>query len=764
MGEENNEKLKKLLRTFRVEAGERLQAMSSALLALEKSPPGTERLEIIETIFREVHSLKGAARAVNLTQIESVCQALESLFAALKDGQFDFSSSLLDLLHETVDAIGALTDPESAGSEAGSAEAEAFSRRLDEARKEALAAAGGTSASKPADPGTTAPETESRASTVPPADLTVETVRVSTAKLDTVMRQTEELLVPRLASTERARVLRETAGMFAAWQAQRTRIQPALRRVERATADNGDTNSTARVQYRELLEYLDAEEWHMSTLKERLAWLRRSAEHDQRVLAGLSDRLLANVKDMQLLPCSSLLELLPRLARELARAQGKEVQVNIRGAEIELDRRLLEEMKDPLTHILRNSIDHGIENPDVRPDGGKPAQGEISITVSQKDSGKIQIEVSDDGAGIDTSGLRAAVSRAGLIDAEEVDELDDRQVLEFAFRSGVTTSPLITDISGRGLGLAIVREKIERLGGNIDVASRAGAGTGFSITLPLTLATFHGVLVNVDEQLCIIPAVSIERVMRVAASDIRTVENRETISVNGQAVALMRLGDVLEIPRKSESAAHTEGLTVVILGPGPGHIAFSVDTIVGEQEVLVKPLGPQLARVRNITGACVLGTGKVVPVLNVPDLLRAAVKPAPPVQPAVDPEVKAATKKQSILVVEDSITSRALLKNILESAGFSVATAVDGVDAYTRLKTRSFDLVVSDVEMPRMDGFDLTARIRADKHLADMPVMLVTALESSADRERGVDAGANAYIVKSSFDQSNLLKVVRQLI
>lgn len=760
MGEKNNETLNKLLGTFRVEAGERLQAMSSALFALEKSPPGTERMDMIETIFREVHSLKGAARAVNLTRIESVCQTLESLFAALKAGQFNFSSSLLDLLHEAVDVIGALTGPEVADLKGHSAKAEALSRRIEKAHESSLAAHKETSVSSSTGSVTAASKTESPAPVELPTSLAAETVRVSTAKLDTVMRQAEELLAPRLASTERARVLRETVETFKAWQAQRTRIQPVLRRVERSLVDNGNSNGTAHAKmYRELLKYLDTGELHMSSLKERLVWLRRSAEHDQRILAGLSDRLLADVKDMQLLPCSSLLDLFPRLVRELSRAQGKEVQLNIRGDEIELDRRLLEEMKDPLTHLLRNSIDHGIEKPDSRRDSGKPVQGNISITVSQKDGGKIEIEVSDDGAGIGVDDLRTA---AGSIGVEEVDELDDRQVLDFAFRSGVSTSPLITDISGRGLGLAIVREKVERLGGNIDIASHPGAGTTFSITLPLTLATFHGVLISAGEQLCIIPAVSVERVMRVAATSIRTIENCATITVNGQAVALVRLGDVLEIPRKSEPVELTEELTVVILGPG--RIAFIVDTIVGEQEVLVKPLGPQLARVRNIIGACTLGTGELVPVLNVPDLLRSAVKPAPPVQSAVDPEAKTATKKQSILVVEDSITSRALLKNILESAGFSVATAVDGVDAYTRLKTGSFGLVISDVEMPRMDGFDLTARIRTDKHLADMPVVLVTALESSADRERGVDAGANAYIVKSSFDQSNLLDVVRRLI
>lgn len=326
------------------------------------------------------------------------------------------------------------------------------------------------------------------------------------------------------------------------------------------------------------------------------------------------------------------------------------------------------------------------------------------------------------------------------------------------FQSGFSTSQIITDISGRGLGLAIVQEKVERLGGIVAVESRPGAGATFCITLPLMLATFRGVLVRVGEHRFVIPALSVERVIRVAQQDIRTVENRATIPLGGQAVALVSLSDVLELP----GTGMAERVMVIVLNAGHRCVAFHVDEILGEQEVLVKTLGRQLARVRNVTGASVLGNGQVVAVLNVPDLLKSAVKPAAPQSLAAKAHV--VTEKQSILVVEDSITSRMLLKNILESAGYRVATAVDGVEGYTTLKTEKFDLIVSDVEMPRMDGMELTARVRADKQLCDLPVVLVTSLGSSAHRERGIEVGANAYIVKSDFDQSNLLEVIRRLI
>jgi two-component system chemotaxis sensor kinase CheA len=242
------------------------------------------------------------------------------------------------------------------------------------------------------------------------------------------------------------------------------------------------------------------------------------------------------------------------------------------------------------------------------------------------------------------------------------------------------------------------------------------------------------------------------------------VENRETIPLDGQPVSLVWLSDVLELSRKGAADRPVDKAQVVVLSLGLTRIAFRVEEILGEQEVLVKALGPQLARVRNVAGATALGTGQVAPVLNAPDLIKSAMKlaGAPSAHAAIEQSTD--LKKQSILVVEDSITSRALLKNLLEAAGYTVATAVDGVDAYTSLKTGAFDLVVSDVEMPRMDGFDLTAKVRADKRLSELPIVLVTALESREHRERGVDAGANAYIVKSSFDQSNLLEVIGRLI
>ncbi len=783
MTNKNDDFLKKLRATFKVEADEHLQAMSAGLIELEKMPADDRQAEIVETVFREAHSLKGAARAVNLNEIESVCQSMESVFAALKGKQLAVSRPLFDLLQEAIDDLSTLLSAQGAAmAVAGKSAIATLTRRLNDALQGQFATSPAVQpiASPQPTPMVPFPDVLPEATTAlatpePTSSLSMAsgTVRVSAQKLDAVMRQVEELLSPRLASAQRAKELREVAASFTNWKKQRARIRPALRLIGRYVdgidKGNGSAAGLAKFPAQELpklLEYLEAEELFMKTVEERLLRLSKFAAHDRRTLASMSDSLLHDVKEMQLLPFSSLLEIFPRFTRELAREQGKQVELTIQGGEIEIDRRTLEEMKDPLMHLLRNCIDHGIEQPAVRRDKGKPEHGSITLAVAQKDGGKIEILVADDGMGIDAAKVKAVAFKLNLVSAEEAEKLNEREAQTLIFQSGLSTSQIITDISGRGLGLAIVREKVERLGGVVGLESRHdgndATGTSFRITLPLMLATFRGILVRAGEHCFVIPALSVERVTRVAQQDVQTVENRATIPLGGQAVALVNLVDVLGLPRQPAIDKAPGQALVVVLGAGHKHVAFRVDEILGEQEVLVKTLGRQLARVRNVAGASVLGTGQVVAVLNVPDLLKSAVKLAAP--PPVAIETVGVAEKQSILVAEDSITSRALLKNILESAGYHVTTTVDGIDAYTALKTGAFDLIVSDVEMPRMDGFDLTAKVRADKQHGDLPVVLVTALESREHRERGIDVGANAYIVKSSFDQSNLLEVIGRLI
>jgi two-component system chemotaxis sensor kinase CheA len=421
-------------------------------------------------------------------------------------------------------------------------------------------------------------------------------------------------------------------------------------------------------------------------------------------------------------------------------------------------------MKDPLIHLVRNSIDHGIERPAERKRKGKPPTGVITVTTAQRNS-HVEVTISDDGDGIDVDRVREACLKLGVVGQNELSALNDHETLALAFLSGVSTSPVITDISGRGLGLAIVREKVEKLGGEITFESRPGAGTEFRIEIPLTIVTFRGVVARVIEQFFIFPTANVERVTRLSTADIQTVENRDTTIIGGQVVALVHLAELLGLRGQTATISSEGTQPVVILTAIGKRVALLVDEILGEQEVLVRSMGPQLAHVPNVSGAAILGDGKVVPILNPIDLMKSAASAGgSAMKPVRVPAEMVKRMKQSVLVVEDSITARTLLKNILETAGYDVATAVDGIDGFTQLLSGEFDLVVSDVDMPRMSGFELTARVRADKKLSELPVVLVTALDSRDERERGIEVGASAYIVKSSFDQSNLLEVVRRLI
>lgn len=744
-----NDFQKKLLATFRVEAAERLKTIVNGLLQLERGASGSHQAEVIEALFREVHSLKGAARAVSSSEIERICKSCEALFAALQRAGLTVSPTLMDLLHR----VTAFTERLLAN--LGSTLSSEQSKMLDGMIGELDAAlATGADSSTTVPPGMEQRPPASSAALGPSG----ETVRIAISKLDSLLLQAEELLGSKLSAIQRTAELHSLLNEFAAWKRKLTAAQKELHSLAHSTERNGNHDT---VNANELLELLDSSFSFLAGFEQRLSAIAKSSSRDQRSLSSLVDSLLEDVKKAVMLPFATLLEAFPKLVRDLAHDQRKGVDLTVRGAEIEIDRRILERLKDPLIHLIRNCIDHGIEAPEERKSRGKASRGTIMISVAHRNGNKIEITVEDDGIGIDPDKVRATAARKGLF--TETAPVSDAEALDLIFQSGFSTSAMLTDLSGRGLGLAIVRENVERLGGTVSVESTVGRGSTFRLILPLTLATFQGFLVQLDNQLFVLPAANIERVLRFRPDDIRTAENRETIVVNGEIVSLVRLADVLGMKRRNGLAP--QSLQAVVLHAANKRMAFLVDVVVQEQEVLVKNLGPQLARLRNIAGATILGSGKVVPILNVPDLIKSAVRGAGAARPVPAAEVREEPiRRRSVLVVEDSITARTLLRTILESAGYSVVTAVDGIDALTQLRTSEFDIVVSDVDMPRMNGFDLTAKIRSEKKFADLPVVLVTALESREDRERGVEVGANAYIVKSSFDHSNLLDVVRRLV
>jgi len=810
------ELLKRLREAFKLEADERLSDMSSGLLGLEKASDPESQTAIIEDIFREAHSLKGAARAVNLKEIETISQSMESVFSRMKKGEIGLCIELFDTLHESVTIIEKLLiNMDSSAPEVKEGIAGVL-KNLSE-WKESRAVEAKTSgqkkkkedpkkkSSKKEDPDKKVPEEkapkketstkkadqlkstpekepeESKESAQPvqstlkptsrPGEASAintqmaETVRISTSKLDSILLKAEELISLKLVSSQHSQNLREVFSLIENWNKKWSKFRSEMRWLRREAAkqiQNGDTERD-RSGLVHILNFLDGNKEHVLTLEDDIQDIVKASEQDHRNLARFADDLLDEVKRVTMLPFSTLFDGFPRMIRDISRIQDKDVDLALQGGEIEIDRRILEAMKSPFIHLLRNSVDHGLEDPAVRKAAGKSGVGVISLTVSQDEGSKVMIVLADDGNGIDFDKVRDKAVNKGVLTQKEADAMSDQDAVNLIFRSEISTSPIITEISGRGLGMAIVAETVEKLGGLLSVDTRQGQGTTFTIRLPVTLATFRGVLVESGKQLFIVPGAQVERVLRLTRDKIKTVESKASVKVNDQVLSVADLAGVLSLDSDNKLKTGSDRLTLIVVGAGNKRMAFSVDNVVGEQEVVVKGMGRQLSRVPNISGATILGSGRIVPVLNVSDLMKsAAIAFGASLGTAFEGDRD--QRQKTILIAEDSITSRMLIKNILESAGYLVKTAVDGLEAFGAFKTGGFDAVVSDVQMPRMDGFELTAKIRAHKMLSETPVVLVTGLDSKQDKERGIEVGANAYIVKTSFEQSNLLEVLDRLI
>ncbi len=846
MDTREEEFLKRLKATFKIEADEHVQTISSGLLDLENTSNPEGKNRILEIIYREAHSLKGAARAVNLRDVEKICQAMETVLSLLKKEELQTSSQVLETLLDSVESVAKLisTDEVFPIGELVqrlsniTSETAAFADRSSLLQERSASIVSNDKPPKPDDcdahelsvqPPSTSEALTSKASryiaeigsdqeqpvTKPPLEVQsssmvqtkpqrieettglsgltsgqpsasmgpnetssrkiqtdsnrsfhAETIRIQSSKLDSLLYQVEEMVAVKMAVNQRVSDLKNIKLNLDLHGKHWAKVYPEVR-ILKGIVQNPESyaaTENSRPQLLKIIDFLESNEATLKTIEGRLKTLTSMAENDSRQASSMVDDLLEDMKSVLMLPASTLLEMFPRLVRDLAGTQKKRIRLTVDGGDIEIDRRILEEMKDPLIHLVRNAIDHGLEGPDSRTRKGKTEEGSLSISISQLGTKKAEIVVADNGSGIDPEKVKLAALRRNIITEQELLNLSNEEAIYLIFKSEVSTSPIITDLSGRGLGLAIVREKVEKLGGTVIVESKTGSGTVFRIQLPVTLATFRGTLAKVGSELFVIPTVNVIRAGRVRRDSIRTVENRDTITMNGRILSLVRMADILEIEPGPEQDQESQFVTIVILGAAEQKIAFSVDAILNEQEVLVKSLGRQLSRVRNVSAGTVLGSGQVALILNVSDLIRSAMRITSESLFAHTKKPQEVLKRKSILVVEDSITSRMLLKNILESASYDVQTAVDGADAWALLKTGNFDVVVSDIEMPRMDGFELTAKIRGDETLKNIPVVVVTSLESREDRERGIDVGANAYIIKSGFEQNNLLSVVKRLV
>ncbi|WP_321532748.1 hybrid sensor histidine kinase/response regulator [uncultured Desulfuromonas sp.] len=770
-----------LREAFKEEALERLTSLSSCLVQLERVEDDMAGSDPLEVAFREAHSLKGAARSVSLSDIESLCQTLESVLSQVKKGLCTLQTDDFDLLHNCVRVMEAFLDHFSTTQEADYRKqvaplisqlqqlsepckqvAKAVEPQPDSEVQPAVEAAA-VAAPDPADPSkATAPHVSSAVPPDPaertsPSVATKDgTLRVSIHHLDSVMQKAESLITLKLTVSERHHESLSMAQAFELWHKDWNQVAPQLRRLQNRS-DDLDCDDAQRAMD-SLLGYIERTHNALQSLETQVSRQQQRLLQDKATTATLIDELLEEIKEIIMVPFANLSASFPRTVREVARTQGKEVDLLVEGDETEIDKRILEMLSSPLTHLIRNAIDHGIELPQTRLAAGKQAKARLQVSLARTQGGRVEVRICDDGAGIDLDRVRAQAVDRQLLTEQAAAELSDEEAAWLIFNSGLSTSSMITEISGRGLGMAIVKEKVEDLGGHLHVETRQGQGTCFKLHVPVSLAVFKGILIQTRGAELIVPTVMVERVLKVSRQSIRTVENREVICVDGENLSLVNLGGLLAITDRP--ITQTDQIHVVVVHDSEQRIGFVVDDVDGEYELLVKGLGEQLRHVRFFSGASVLGDGRVVPVLDARDLLSAPMEGAGKIRNDNTDQQMA----RRILAVDDSITSRMLIKNILEAAGYQVTTAIDGEDAFDKLTIGVFDLVVSDVEMPQLDGFGLTSRIRATESVQEIPVILVTSLESAEDKEKGIVAGANAYIVKRSFDQSNLLDTIQRLI
>jgi chemotaxis protein histidine kinase CheA len=462
---------------------------------------------------------------------------------------------------------------------------------------------------------------------------------------------------------------------------------------------------------------------------------------------------------MRMLPLAMVFETAPRMVRDLARSVGKDIECVISGAEIELDRQLIDRLSDPIVHLLRNAVDHGIEAPAIREKLGKPKIGRIQLRA-RPDSGGVVIEVVDDGGGVALSSVRDKAVRKGVMTAEQVAALSEAEVVDLIFRPGFSTSAIITEVSGRGVGMDVVKRCIvDELQGSVAVESKSGHGVTFALHLPRSLAVMRVLLVEAGGEIFGFTAPQVTRLLRLPAERLLLVAERPVVVVENEFVPMVSLADLLSLPKRQ--APSGDDLLLVMVQVHHEKLALRVDDWVDERDMVIKPLPDHLAHVAMVSGMVMTGRSALVSVLQTPILLEMARQAR---VDSVTPEEGAPRERSRVLVVDDSLNTREIERDVLEAHGYQVTLAEDGRDGLHKALGGAFDVVLTDVEMPQMDGFALTAALRQDERYRHVPIIIITSRQKEEDKRRGIEVGADAYIVKGDFDQGGLIATLKSLL
>ncbi|AFQ51362.1 hybrid sensor histidine kinase/response regulator [Burkholderia cepacia] len=753
-----------LLELYREETRTQTQALSERLLALESGEPDSAALE---ACMRAAHSLKGAARIVGVPLGVDIAGRMEECFVAAQAGTIALTATHVDVLLAGVDLLVRVADPQA--QPVSSAEIEAFALAL-------TGADGAHALPAPTDAPSSMPpsvvpfrEHDGAANEPVGAGAAVPPLAVSAAVPDPV--QAGRAAGAGAMRRVRADTLNRLLSLSGESLVESRWLKPFAESMLRVKRAQRDAARSLDLVYEQFADDLDAgvlasmnEVRHMlNDLQRSLAERMDEFDRFERRSTHIAEQLYDEALQCRMRPFGDATRAYPRIVRDLARSLGKQVRFSIVGEGTQVDRDILDLLDAPLGHLLRNAIDHGVESPDARRARGKSA--EASVTLEARHSaGSLLVSVIDDGPGVDMDALRAAVVRQRLTDDETAARLSDPELLEFLLLPGFSMRDAVTDVSGRGVGLDAVQEMVRGVRGAVRIFNEPGAGMRFVLQLPLTLSVIRSLLVEVGGEPYAFPLAHVRRTLELAHDDIDVLEGQPHFPFDGRRAGLVAAHQLLDAGEPDAARAST---AVVVVGGEPELYGVAVDRFLGERMLVVQPLDSRLHKIQNIAAGALLENGDPVLIVDVEDLIRSVDKLVRGGQLAKltrDPQLALADRRRRVLVVDDSLTVRELERKLLEKRGYDVTVAVDGMDGWNAVRSDAFDLVVTDVDMPRMDGIELVTLIKNDPMLKRVPVMIVSYKDRDEDRRRGLDAGADYYLAKSSFHDEALLDAVHDLI
>ncbi|MFL5241239.1 MAG: response regulator [Gemmataceae bacterium] len=731
---------------------------------LGKLEAGEADQALLEEMLAAARSIKGAARMVRVEPVAQLGQALENLFVAKRDGRMINSALPYAALTITIaylaDVIGVGEEELPAWCEAHSADAAEVQRNLQGNPTTPGAATNNTT---PVSVSAGAPLVASPAKTAQPAvvasaeEKASVAVAESQAAAEAVVRVTAQSLNRLMGLAGESLVQARWLDPFSTSLLKLKKQQDHLA----AVLDNL-TQTVEAGRQQDQVETLILEARRQSSVcREVLTERMHEFQNHAAQAEDLNTRLYREVIASRMRPFSDGTSGFPRLVRDMSRRLEKPVRLEIEGQSTEVDRDILEKLEAPLTHLLRNAVDHGIEAPVARQAAGKAETGLVKLEARHR-AGTLAITVVDDGAGINLDRLRAKIVDRSLTTAHLARTMSEPELLEFLFLPGFSTASALTEYSGRGVGLDVVQTMVRKVGGSVRITTQLGKGTCFHLQVPITLSVLRAVLVDIAGEAYAFPHNRIDRLLRVPLKEIRSLEQRQFITVDGQNVGLVLAAQLLDLPL---STSNDGELAIVLLSDQTGQYGLIVESFRGEQDLVVRPLDPRLGRVPNINAAAILDDGSPVLIADVEDLIRSMDQFIQGnTLRRTGPEAKTTEPRKRILVVEDSITVREVERQLLRNQGYDVAVAVDGKEGWNLVRAERFDLVISDVDMPRMNGLELVSAIRADPSLKTIPVIIISYKEREEDRIKGLDVGANYYLTKSSFHDNTFLQAVTDLI